>query len=87
MKIIQNLHLHRYQEILPHWELNLIQQLGQIYHQTKRDKSKGRSVARCVLFYQDELGEFKNSTSPSEDTLFKTSFLWGYLPNLFITAV
>ena len=48
---------------------------------------KGRSVVRRVLFYQDELGEFKNSTSSSEDTLFKTLFLWGYLPNLFITAV
>jgi len=57
---------------------------------TFRDRGsglRGRSVARCVLFYQDELGEFKNSTSSSEDTLFKTLFLWGYLPNLFITAV
>ena len=39
------------------------------------------------LFYHDEFGDFKNSISSSEDTLFKTLFLWGYLPNLFIVAV
>jgi len=28
-----------------------------------------------LVYRQDELGEFKNSTSSSEDTLFKTLFL------------
>ena len=49
-----------------------------IYEKAFRDLGsglKGRSVARRVLFYQDELGEFKNSISSSEDTLFKTLFL------------